>query len=185
MSQSPFQRVILVDTSDREIGSAEKQDAHENGLLHRAFSVFLLRERGGSYEMLLQKRHENKYHSGGLWSNTCCSHPQPGEDLLRQAQLCLAYELGILGVALSEVGTISYRAEFQNGLTENEIDHIFYGFFDQEIPNIPFNREEATDLRWESLGTVYKEIEVSPDLYTVWLRPSLQCLQQALGNISK
>ena len=111
-------QVILVDEHDQEIGTMEKMEAHRKGVLHRAFSVILVNDKG---EMLLQRRAAHKYHSGGLWTNTCCSHPQPGESVIDGARRRLKEELNIELEDLSVVDHMLYKVEFENGLTEHEI----------------------------------------------------------------
>lgn len=118
--------VILVDEQDRPTGRMEKIEAHRKALLHRAFSIFIFNEKG---QMLLHKRAAGKYHSGGLWTNACCSHPQPGEETLAAAENRLVEEMGIR-VPLTKAFDFSYRAEFDNGLTEYEFDHVFTGTYD-------------------------------------------------------
>jgi isopentenyl-diphosphate delta-isomerase len=118
-----IEEVILVDANDKAIGSMEKMEAHEKGLLHRAFSILLINEKG---EMLLQQRAIEKYHSPGLWTNACCSHPRPSESNLDAAHRRLQEELG-MSVELKEIFHFTYRAEFDDGLIEHEIDHVFLG----------------------------------------------------------
>src|SRR5262245_45397537 len=121
-----IQQVILVNELDLATGVMEKMEAHEKGLLHRAFSIFIFNSKG---EMLLQQRALGKYHSGGLWSNTCCSHPQPGEDILLSAQNRLQEEMGFT-TTLNKIFDFTYKADFGNGLTEYEFDHVFAGQYD-------------------------------------------------------
>lgn len=163
--------VILVDKDDNTVGTMDKMQAHETGALHRAFSIFLFNEKG---ELLLQKRNELKYHSGGLWTNTCCSHPKPGEPLVKGAKERLMEEMGIetdLEFAFSFV----YKAEFSNGLTENEFDHVYVGRFSEE-PQI--NPEEASDWKYMGMENIKKEIEESPDLYTEWFKIALPMIEK-------
>jgi isopentenyl-diphosphate delta-isomerase len=115
--------VILVDKHDNSVGTMDKMKAHEMGVLHRAFSIFLFNDKG---ELLLQKRQESKYHSAGLWTNTCCSHPKPGETLIDGAKSRLMEEMGI-STEIEFAFSFLYKAEFENGLTENEFDHVFIG----------------------------------------------------------
>ncbi len=157
-------RVILVDTLDREIGSMEKMEAHRKGLLHRAFSVFLYNAQG---QLLLQQRADHKYHSGGLWTNACCSHPAPGEDVLAAAKRRLREEIGISGVELSLKTSFIYKAEFENGLTEHELDYVITGITeDQPV----LNPDEAKAFRWVSPSTLLSDIKSDPSQYTFWLK---------------
>src|SRR5687768_14206462 len=121
--------VILVNEQDEPVGTMEKLEAHQKGLLHRAFSVFVVNKNG---EMLLQQRAQDKYHSGGLWTNTCCSHPLPGENVLDASHRRLMEEMGF-DCPLREIFSFTYRAEFDNGLTEHEFDHVFFGEYDGEV----------------------------------------------------
>src|SRR5947207_11050842 len=124
--------IILVDENDNAIGTIEKMEAHHKGLMHRAFSIFIFNDKG---EMLLQKRAEKKYHSGGLWTNACCSHPQPGEDTMESANKRLREEMGF-NTALHKPFTFIDKAPFENGLTEQEYDPVFVGSFNGLIkPN--------------------------------------------------
>ena len=130
--------VILVDQADRPVGRMEKQEAHRKGLLHRAFSVFLL---DGS-KLLIQRRALDKYHCGGLWSNTCCSHPAPGEPVLSAAERRLDEELGIKNARLRELDTFLYRAAFPNGLAEHELDHVLLGEYSGPVQPDPKSPQE-------------------------------------------
>ena len=155
--------VILVDADDREIGTAPKLRAHREGALHRAFSVFLFNERG---EVLLQRRAEGKYHSAGLWSNTCCSHPRPGEDTHAAARRRLQEEMG-LTVPLLPVFNFTYRSAFADGLWEHEFDHVYIGRTGAEPRPDP---EEVAGWRWASIDDLARELEEHPERFTVWLR---------------
>jgi len=159
--------VILVDESDNQIGLEEKLKAHELGLLHRAFSVFLFRKRGDSMELLLQQRARHKYHCGGLWANTCCSHPRDGESVIQAGKRRLKEEMRISIKNLEHVGKFTYKAEFENGLTEHEIDHVLVGIFDSD--DINFNRQEVAAVRWIVLDQLEKELTESPEIFTPWL----------------
>jgi isopentenyl-diphosphate Delta-isomerase len=155
--------VVIVDESDRMLGTAEKLDAHRRGLLHRAFSVLIWDRRG---RMLLQKRATAKYHSGGLWTNTCCGHPRPGEDTATAAARRLHEEMN-MATDLSALGTISYRAEFANGLIEHEIVHVFRGLYEGPVT---LNPDEAEAFAWRTLDEIRADVAADPDMYSVWFR---------------
>lgn len=155
-------KIVLVNEQDQEIGSEEKLAVHQAGLLHRAFSVFLWREG----QLLLQKRAEGKYHSGGLWANTCCSHPRPGEDTIAAARRRLREECGIVGTELWEAFRFTYRAEFTNGLVEHELDHVLLGRYpDGELSPDP---SEIAELRWWDLDEVEAALRERPDDFAAW-----------------
>ncbi|HMO61348.1 MAG TPA: isopentenyl-diphosphate Delta-isomerase [Ferruginibacter sp.] len=155
--------VILVDEQDRELGSMEKIEAHEKALLHRAFSIFIFNAKG---EMLLQKRADTKYHSAGLWTNACCSHPAPGQATLAAAQVRLQEEMGFT-TTLSKAFTFIYKAPFGNGLTEYEYDHVFTGVYNG---NIYPNPEEVSDWRYETIEAIEAGIQQQPAAYTEWFK---------------
>ncbi|MGZ5247928.1 MAG: isopentenyl-diphosphate Delta-isomerase [Flavitalea sp.] len=155
--------VILVDEHDNHIGEMEKMEAHRKGLLHRAFSVFIFNSKG---EMLLQQRARQKYHSGGLWTNACCSHPFPGEAVIDAASRRLFEEMGFL-VPIEKIFDFTYRAEFENGLTEHEFDHVFYGIYNDPVE---YNRDEVMDYCYRSVEAVREDLERSPEKYTAWFR---------------
>lgn len=155
--------VILVNELDQEIGQMEKQEAHEKALLHRAFSVMVFNSKG---EMLLQQRAINKYHSGGLWTNTCCSHPRPGEEVEKAAHRRLMEEMGF-DCDLKSHQTFIYKAPFDNGLTEHELDHVFVGEYNE---NPAFNIEEVNDYQWIKLSDLYDQLKSDPEKFTVWFR---------------
>ena len=157
-------KVILVDQHDQVIGEMEKLEAHLKGVLHRAFSVFLFNDAG---ELLLQQRAFSKYHSGGLWTNTCCSHPAPGEEIVEAALRRLNQELGIEDVEVEIVHHFVYKAEFDNGLTEHEFDYVLKGKYNG-VPDL--NREEVESVRWISLQQLGEEITNSPEQFTFWFR---------------
>ena len=157
------EKVILVDKNDNQVGLMPKLEAHEKGLLHRAFSIFIFNSR---YELLLQKRASSKYHSGGLWTNTCCSHPREGEDTLDAANRRLDEEMGIK-TSLRKVYDFIYKAELDNQLTEHEFDHVFYGVFDND-PIL--NKNEAEDFKWVDMETLNNDIIKNEDNYTVWFK---------------
>ncbi len=157
------EKVILVDKNDNQVGLMPKLEAHEKGLLHRAFSIFIFNSR---YELLLQKRASSKYHSGGLWTNTCCSHPREGEDTLDAANRRLYEEMGIK-TSLRKVYDFIYKAELDNQLTEHEFDHVFYGVCDID-PKL--NKDEAEDFKWVDMETLNNDIIKNEDNYTVWFK---------------
>ena len=157
------ENVILVDEKDNQVGLMPKLEAHQKGLLHRAFSVFIF---NSDYELLLQKRASSKYHSGGLWTNTCCSHPRDGEDIMDAANRRLHEEMGIK-TNLRKVFDFIYKADLDNNLTENEFDHVLYGVYD--IDPI-LNKEEAEDFKWIDMETLKNDIENNTDQYTVWFK---------------
>ena len=155
--------VILVDESDKVTGQMEKLEVHRKGLLHRAVSVFVFNDRN---ELLLQQRAKTKYHSPGLWTNTCCSHPRPEEETLLAAERRLWEECG-LKTKLSHKTSFIYRCDFANGLTEHEYDHIYIGY-SNEIPIV--NLSEAADYKWQSIDEIKKGIKTSPERFTVWFK---------------
>lgn len=155
-------KLILVDKKDREIGTDEKLKAHQEGKLHRAFSIFIFNSKG---EMLLQKRAKTKYHSGGLWSNACCSHPRPNKNIKKEVAKRLKEEMGIR-CSVKEASVILYRANLGK-LTEHEINHIFIGKFNGK-PKM--NKEEAEAWKWINLAELKKDIKKNPSKYTVWFR---------------
>ncbi len=153
--------VILVDESDNEVGLMEKMEAHEKGLLHRAFSIFIFNQKG---EMLLQQRAFAKYHSGGLWTNACCSHPRANETTLAAAERRLKEELGF-EAPIHEVFSFTYKASFENGLTEHEFDHVFTGRYDGIIN---FNPDEVAAVKYMAVEDVRNSLQTEPALYTAW-----------------
>lgn len=153
--------VILVDERDCEIGTMEKIEAHRQGLLHRAFSVFILNEEG---QMLLQRRALSKYHSPGLWTNACCSHPSPGDNILESANRRLEEEMGFQ-CSLIEVGSFIYKTTFDNNLTEYEFDHVLLGIYNGEVtPNI----EEVDEYHWMPFQQLESDIVTNKEDYTFW-----------------
>ena len=145
----------------------EKMEAHEKGLLHRAFSVFIFNDKG---EMLLQQRALNKYHSAGLWTNTCCSHPRPGEKTLEAAKRRLNEEMG-MEIHLDFKTSFIYNTNFENGLTENEFDHVFVGYCNE---NPKINSEEVNSFCWKSIKQVKEAIKAEPENYTIWFKIALE-----------
>lgn len=165
-----YEEVILVDEADQEIGVAEKLSAHQNNRLHRAFSVFIFRQ-NKEWELLLQQRNLDKYHSPGLWTNTCCSHPRLGENIVAAGERRLKEELGI-HIALRNVGWFHYNAHFSNGLSENENDHVLVGVapVTQVIQPNPL---EVHAFRWVRIDVLEEEIAAQPAQFTPWLLEAL------------
>ncbi len=157
------EQVILVDELDNPIGLMEKIEAHEKALLHRAFSVFVFNDKG---ELMLQQRAAEKYHSPLLWTNTCCSHQRDGETNLEAGKRRLQEEMGFT-CELKEVFSFIYKAPFDNGLTEHELDHVMVGQFNDQ-PSI--NKEEVGAYKFMSLEDVKKDIENQPEIYTEWFK---------------
>lgn len=161
------ERVILVDKSDNEIGSEEKIKAHIDAKLHRSFSIFIFNSNG---ELLIQQRAKSKYHCGSLWTNTCCSHPRIGETLESASHRRLIEEMGF-DCSLKKVLTVTYNLKFDNGLTENEYDHVFIGNYDGS-PNL--NQDEVDDWKWISIKELTHDISENPGKYTPWFRIIIQ-----------
>lgn len=157
------ERVVLVDENDAELGTLEKQRAHAEGRLHRALSVFVMNSQG---EMLLQQRAAAKYHSGGLWTNACCSHPRPGEDVQAAAHRRLREEMGI-ECPLEPAFAFTYRAEVGGGLVEHEFDHVFLGRFDGEPAPAA---DEVDAWRWAPVDLLADEVADAPEQFTPWFR---------------
>jgi isopentenyl-diphosphate delta-isomerase len=158
--------VILVNEKDEVTGTMEKMQAHREGLLHRAFSVFIFNENG---EVLLQQRALHKYHSPGLWTNTCCSHPRVGETVEQAAHRRLMEEMGF-DCALSYLTSFIYKVEFEAGLYEHELDHVFKGLYTGEVSP---NAEEVAAYQWFSWDQLLADTATHPERYTYWLRDIL------------
>ena len=161
------EQVILVDETDNQVGVGEKLETHQQGKLHRAFSIIIFNSKG---EMMLQQRAKSKYHCGGLWTNTCCGHPRPSEDLLDAMKRRLQEEMGFT-CDLTKMFEYRYTVKFDNGLTENEFLHVYRGTFDG---NPVVNPEEADDWNWISLQNVREDVKNHPDRYTHWFKLSLE-----------
>ncbi|WP_289644850.1 isopentenyl-diphosphate Delta-isomerase [Maribacter aestuarii] len=157
------EEVILVNQNDEQIGTMPKMEAHEKAKLHRAFSVFILNEHG---EMMLQQRASEKYHSPLLWTNTCCSHQRVGETNIEAGKRRLKEEMGF-STDLKELFSFIYKAPFDNGLTEHELDHVMLGYYNNP-PDI--NPEEVGDWKWMSPNAVKQDIAENPANYTVWFK---------------
>jgi isopentenyl-diphosphate Delta-isomerase len=155
--------VILVDEKDNETGTMEKLEAHKQGILHRALSVVILNDKN---EMLIQRRADDKYHSGGLWSNACCSHPKPGESTADAALRRLKEEMGI-EAELEFMKSFIYQVKFPNGLTEHEFDHLFTGRYNGTPSPDP---SEVSEWKWVRLDELKKSIKENPTEYSFWFR---------------
>ncbi|WP_241558577.1 isopentenyl-diphosphate Delta-isomerase [Paracnuella aquatica] len=173
------QEVLLVNEQDEPLGTMEKMAAHEQGLLHRAFSVFVF---DGAGRMLLQQRAAQKYHGGGLWTNTCCSHPYPDEAVETAARRRLQEEMGF-ETPLEKIFAFTYRADVENGLVEHEYDHVFAGQYDGPME---LNAEEVADSRYMEMEAIEDWIIAEPAAFTSWFRiafPMVQAWwQQQFGN---
>lgn len=157
------EQVILVNEQDQQVGLMGKMEAHQKALLHRAFSVFIL---NGNNEVMLQQRAAEKYHSPLLWTNTCCSHQRENESNIEAGQRRLQEEMGF-SVPLKELFSFIYKAPFDNGLTEHELDHVMVGYYNEE-PTI--NPEEVGDWKWMKIEDIRKDMEENPGIYTEWFK---------------
>lgn len=153
--------IILVNERDEQTGIGEKMAVHKQGLLHRAFSVFIFNKNG---EMLLQQRSMNKYHSPGLWTNTCCSHPLPGEETINAANRRLHEEMGFQ-TQLEEVFDFIYKADMENGLIEHELDHVFVGEYDGSLH---LAADEVMEYRYATMEELKRELLEKPGQFTAW-----------------
>ncbi|MBL7729921.1 MAG: isopentenyl-diphosphate Delta-isomerase [Chitinophagaceae bacterium] len=156
-------KVILVDENDNPVGEAEKMQAHLDGQLHRAFSVFIFNSKG---EMLLQQRALHKYHSGGLWTNACCSHPAPGEETAAAATRRLQEEMGFT-TQVEKIFDFVYHASFDNGLTEYEFDHVYTGYYEGDIR---CNPDEVMDYCYKNMNELEESLALQPEKFTAWFR---------------
>jgi len=157
------ENVILVNQNDEQIGLMPKMEAHEKAVLHRAFSIFILNDKN---EIMLQQRASQKYHSPLLWTNTCCSHQREGETNIQAGSRRLFEEMGF-ETGLKELFHFIYKAPFDNGLTEHELDHVMIGYFNDEPKTNP---EEVESWKWMSIEDVAKDIQLQPEIYTVWFK---------------
>jgi isopentenyl-diphosphate delta-isomerase len=157
------EQVILVNEQDEKIGLMPKMEAHEKAVLHRAFSVFVFNDKN---ELLLQQRAAHKYHSPLLWTNTCCSHQRDGEGNIEAGKRRLEEEMGFV-CELKEVTWFIYKAPFDNGLTEHELDHILIGYYNE---NPILNREEVESYQWMTIEAVKRDMEKHPEIYTEWFK---------------
>ena len=169
------EHVVLVNERDEAIGTMEKMEAHRLGKLHRAFSIFLF---DGEGRVPLQQRALEKYHSPGLWSNACCRHPRPGEDVLTAAYRRLKEELGI-AARLEERFAFTYHARFANDLQEHEFDHVLFGSF---VGKVKPDRTEVKAVRWLSTRDLSAEIVATPNVFTPWLK---LCWPQVIEHLHR
>ena len=169
-----MEEVILVNDKDKVLGYMEKQEAHIKGLMHRAFSIFVFNDKN---ELLLQKRAIEKYHSGGLWTNTCCSHPRKNESNIEAAYRRLNEEMGI-SCQLNKVFTFTYKAVLDKGLTEHEFDHVFFGFTNDK-PKI--NLDEVADYKYISIPNLEKMVSTKPEIFTEWF---LICFPKIINQLN-
>ena len=157
------ENVVLVDRKDNPMGLMPKLEAHEKGVLHRAFSVFILNQKS---QLMLQRRALDKYHSPGLWTNTCCSHPRESESNIEAGVRRLKEEMGFT-TPLKPMFSFIYKSKFDNGLTEHEFDHVLLGYYDKQ----PFiNTIEVSEWKWMSLDKIILEIKNKPEDFTVWFK---------------
>ena len=168
-----MERVVLVDENDTPLGTMEKMEAHEKGVLHRAFSVFIFNSNG---KMLLQQRAFSKYHSGGLWTNTCCSHPRENETTIDAAHRRLQEEMGF-DCEISKEFDFIYKKELDKGLTEHELDHVFIGEYEGEIN---FNTEEVCAYIFKPVQEVLDDVNHFPEKYTEWFKI---CLNEVVKRV--
>ncbi|MBA2249337.1 MAG: isopentenyl-diphosphate Delta-isomerase [Chitinophagaceae bacterium] len=167
--------VILVDENDTPAGTMEKMEAHQKGVLHRALSIFIFNSKG---EMLLHQRALDKYHSGGLWTNTCCSHPLPGEENKSAAIRRLKEEMGF-ETAINEVFTFIYKTSVGNGLTEHEFDHVFTGVYDGEIKA---DKNEVMDFSYRTMAAIETLLQTQPTSFTEWFRIAFPKIKEQVSN---
>lgn len=169
--------VVLVDEQDNAIGKMEKQQAHVEGALHRAFSIFIF---NSEKKMLLQKRASSKYHCGGLWTNTCCSHPRENESLQDAANRRLQEEMG-MNCELKPIFSFVYKAEFENGLIEHEFDHVFFGETNQ-IPEL--NLDEVEEFKYIGVDELQAEVKDKPESFTPWFLIALDRVKEYKATLS-
>ncbi len=167
--------VTLVDENDNVVGAAEKIDAHKNPKLHRAFSIFIANSKG---ELLIQQRAWEKYHNPGMWANTCCGHPRPGESLEAAAHRRLQEEMGF-DTRMVKAFSFIYKSEFENGLTEKEYDHVFVGKWDGTPKR---NIYEVADYKWIPTDVLKEDIKKNPEIYTAWFKTAWELLLTKIGD---
>jgi len=169
------EEVILVDQDNNQIGTMPKMEAHEKAVLHRAFSVFVMNDKG---ETMLQQRASHKYHSPQLWTNTCCSHQRVGESNIEAGKRRLQEEMGFV-TELKELFSFIYKAPFDNGLTEHELDHVMMGSY-TGAPKI--NPDEVADWKWMKPRDIKKDIAENPDTYTAWFKIIFEKFYDHIGQ---
>lgn len=169
------EKIVLVDENDNPIGVGEKMKTHLDGNLHRAFSIFIFNSKN---QLLLQQRALTKYHSAGLWTNTCCSHPRPQEEVLLAAHRRLQEEMGF-DCDLKEIFTFKYKADLEDNLIEHELDHVIIGYYNKE-PIL--NPNEVSDYKFVEIDWLRKDIKENSELYTVWLKI---CFERVIGFLNK
>ena len=172
------EEVILVNENDEQVGKMPKLEAHEKAVLHRAFSIFILNDKN---EVMLQQRAAHKYHSPLLWTNTCCSHQRVGESNIQAGTRRLQEEMGFV-TDIKELFHFIYKAPFDNGLTEHELDHVMIGYSNQE-PLI--NEDEVASWKWMSTADIKNDIRNSPELYTEWFKIIFQKFDHYLEENKK
>jgi isopentenyl-diphosphate delta-isomerase len=170
------EQVILVDIYDNPLGTMEKMEAHIKAVLHRAFSAFVFNDRG---ELMLQQRAMHKYHSPGLWANTCCSHPRAGEDVIQAAHRRMVEEMGF-DCELTKLFDFVYKAALEHGLSEHEFDHVLVGTYNGE-PVI--NEEEVAAWRWRSMDDIAADLKLIPHEYTIWFRIAFERVYEYIKTI--
>ena len=170
--------VILVNEVDEPTGTMEKIEAHKKGILHRAFSIFIFNNKG---EMLLQQRSSGKYHNGGLWTNACCSHPAPGESTLIAANRRLKEEMGFT-TQLEKAFDFTYKASFENGLTEHEFDHVFIGHYEGEIK---VDHNEVMDYCFKPIDELKASLQSHPQKFTPWFKIAFPKIEKHLKISAK
>ena len=166
--------LILVDENDSPTGTMEKMEVHQKALLHRAFSVFIFNSKG---DMLLHQRASNKYHSGGLWTNACCSHPREGQQTIEAAERRLQEEMGFT-IPLKKAFNFTYKAALDNGLTEYEYDHVFIGTYDGAIDP---DEDEVKDFCFVSIDEIKTSIQSHPQKYTEWFKIAFPRVEEYLA----
>ena len=174
-------KLVLVDKHDNVIGIEDKMVVHQLGMLHRAFSIFIFRKQQGVLQVLLQKRQRNKYHSGGLWTNSCCGHPAIHEEIIFAGNRRLKEELG-MDIPLHYLDTFIYKSKFTNHLTEHELDHVLVGIY-KEHP-IKLDPNEVDGIKWSDLSELEQELLAFSENFTVWLPLAWSIVKNNLSFIN-